>query len=479
MDLKSKTLLILALMLLIVNYVETMVIPALPTIEEDFSISATLAGWITSAYMIVAAATSPLMGRLADTYGKKRMYVIAIAFYIVAVAIAGFSPNIWVLIIARAIQGVGFSMFPIAIAIITDLYPKEKVAFAQAILSATIGIGPALGLLIGSYVVQDLGWPYAFHTAAILSLILFIISLKYLPHTGVRIKEKVDYLGASLIGLATVFLLVYITEGPTLGWFNLENLGLLVTSLVFYAIFIAVEKRVSEPLLKLELFKIRNFAVANIVGLISGIGMFTVFIFLVYYSQLPKPYGLGLTIIESGLLMSPVAFGMVIFGPIFGRLMPRIGPKPLLVLGSILTTIAYLLLYFYRSTPGEVVVDGFISSLGLVAVILPLVNMVALSLPDEYRTTGMGMNTLLRTIGGSAGPVVATAIMQSYQTPILFIYQNQILVLGYLPSSTAFDYISIFGMGMMILTLIGSLFTKNYKFVVKAKEGEKEVIAPH
>lgn len=124
MDIKSRTLLILSLMLLIVNYVETMVIPALPTIERDFSISATLSGWVTSAYMIVAAATSPLMGKLADTYGKKKMYVTAIGFYIIAVAIAGFSPNIWVLLGARAIQGVGFSMFPIAIAYITDLYPK-------------------------------------------------------------------------------------------------------------------------------------------------------------------------------------------------------------------------------------------------------------------------------------------------------------------------------------------------------------------
>jgi len=476
MDIRSRTLLILSSMLLVVNYVETMVIPALPTIENDFSISTTLAGWITSAYMIVAAATSPLMGKLADTYGKKKMYVIAIVFYIVAVFIAGFSPNIWVLIGARAVQGVGFSMFPIAIAIVTDLFPKEKVAFAQAILSATIGIGPALGLLIGSYVVEDLGWPYAFHTAAILSLIIFVISLKYLPHTGHRVKEAVDYVGASLIGLGTVMLLVYITEGPTLGWDNPENLILLLLSFMLYVVFILYERRTKEPLLRLDLFMIRNFATANIVGLISGVGMFTVFIFLVYYAQLPQPYGLGLSIIQSGLLMSPVALGMVIFGPIFGRMMPKIGPKPLLVTGSLLTMIAYILLMTYRATPQEVLLDGFLSSLGLVAVILPLVNMVALSLPDQYRTTGMGMNTLLRTIGGAAGPVVATALMQSYQVPIIVMVNNQILVMGYAPSSTAFNYIALFGFMMMLLTLLGSMFTKNYKFGVERREKVKPLV---
>lgn len=477
MDIRRRTLVLLASMFLVVNYVETMVVPALPKIQSDFSVSAAVASWITSAYMIVAAATSPLMGKLADTYGKKRMYTIAIAFYIIAVAVAGFSPNIWVLIAARGIQGVGFSMFPIAIAIITDIFPKERVAFAQAILSAMVGIGPALGLIIGSYIVQDLGWQYAFHTAAILSLILFALSEKYLPHTGRRIREKVDYIGATIIGLATVLVLVYITEGPSWGWLSLNNLILLISGLILYGIFYAVERRISEPLLRLDLFKVRNFAVANVSGLISGVGMFTIFIFLVYYSQLPSPYGLGLSIIQSGLLMSPVALGMIIFGPLIGKLMPRIGPKPLMITGSLLTALAYLWLLFHRSTVPEVVFGAFIAAAGLVSVIAPLVNMVALSLPDEARTTGMGINALLRTLGGAAGPVVATSLMDNYQQPVVIIYKDQPIVLGFVPSSIAFNYISIFGIVMMTLTLISLLWTKNYTFrVVRETRKVEEII---
>ncbi|EZQ02060.1 MFS transporter [Candidatus Acidianus copahuensis] len=478
MDSKIRTLIILSLMLLIINYVETMVVPALPKIEKDFSISAALAGWITSAYMVVAAATSPLMGKLSDTFGKKRMYIVAIGFYIIAVATAGFSQNIWMLIAARAIQGVGFSVFPIAIAIISDIFPREKVAFAQGILSAMIGIGPALGLLLGSYVVQDLGWPYAFHTAAILSMILFIISIIYIPHTGHRLKEKVDYIGATLIGIASVMSLVYITEAPSIGWLSMENLTLLILGGIFFIAFFLYERRAKEPLLKLDLFKIRNFAVANIVGLISGVGMFMVFIFLVYYAQLPAPYGLGLSIIQSGLLMSPVALGMVIFGPILGKIMPKTGPKPLLILGSVLSAISYVMLLVHRSTTIDVLEDGFISSVGLVAVIVPLVNMVAVSLPDQYRTTGLGMNTLMRTMGGAAGPVVATALMDTYQVPIVTMINNQPYVFGFVPGSTAFDYIAIVGIGIMILTLIGSLWTKNYKFSNKLTRNiENEIMA--
>lgn len=473
MDLRTRTLILLSAMLLIVNYVETMVVPALPTIEKDFSISATLAGWVTSAYMIVAAAASPLMGKLADTYGKKKIYTFAVGFYILAVAIAGFSPNIWVLLIARGIQGIGFSMFPIAIAYITDLYPREKVAFAQSLLSAMIGIGPALGLLLGSYVVEDLGWPYAFHTAAILSAILFVLSLVYLPHTGVRKQEKVDYIGASLIGSGTVMTLVYVTEGPTLGWLSAENFMFLGIGALLYIAFVLFERKVKEPLLRLDLFKIRNFAVADLIGLVSGIGMFMVFIFLVYYAQIPSPYGLGLSIIQSGLLMSPVALGMIIFGPLFGKLMPKVGPKPVIIAGSLLSILSYFMLLSFRSTPVDVLIDGFISSVGLVAVILPLVNIVALSLPDEYRTTGLGMNTLLRTLGGSVGPVVATAMMETYENPIVMIMNGQPLVLGFVPSSLAFNYISLFGVGIMVTTLIISLFLKNYTFTAR-KEKTKQ-----
>ncbi len=480
MDLKTRTLILLSAMLLIVNYVETMVIPALPTIETDFGISATLAGWITSAYMIVAAAASPLMGKLADTYGKKKIYTLAIGFYIVAVAMAGFSPNIWVLLVARGIQGVGFSMFPISIAYITDLYPRERVAFAQSLLSAMIGIGPALGLLIGSYVVEDLGWPYAFHTAAILSVILFILSLVYLPHTGHRRQEKVDYVGASLIGAGTVMTLVYVTEGPTLGWTSAENFGFLGIGLLLYVAFVLFERRVKEPLLRLDLFKIRNFTVANMVGLVSGIGMFMVFIFLVYYAQIPAPYGLGLTVIQSGLIMSPVALGMVIFGPLLGRIMPKVGPKPIIIAGSTLSIISYLMLWQIRGTSTDLLMDGFVSSIGLVAVILPLVNMVALSLPDQYRTTGLGMNTLLRTLGGSVGPVVATAMMETYQDPIVTLMNGQPMVLGFVPSSQAFDYISLFGVGIMVITLVISLFLRNYTFKarkVEVQENKAEATA--
>ncbi len=467
------TLLLLALMLLVINYVETMVIPALPTIEKDFSTSATTAGWVTSAYLIVGAATAPLFGKLADRYGKKRMYIFAVAFYIVAVGLAGFSPNIGFLIGARAIQGLGFAIFPITIAIITDIFPRERVAFAQGVLSGMLGIGPALGLIVGSYIVQDLGWPFAFHTAFILSLIIFVLSLRYLRETDVRTEESIDYVGTAILMTSVVALLVYLTEGPNTGWLTHGNLALLVLGIVMFGVFLPYERRVKEPLMKLSLFEIRNVAVANLAGLTSGIGMFLFFIAVVYYTQLPRPYGLGLTIIQSGLLMAPVALSMLVFGPLMGRLIQRVGPKPVVITGTIIAALGFLAVLVYRTTKYDLLLDGLISGVGLVSIIVPLVNMIAVSLPAEYRAVGLGMNTLLRALGSSIGPVVATVIMTTYQSWDITILQGKILPVGEFPTATAFNYIAIFGIILMLLTLIFSSFTQNYTFKQPIQQQEE------
>jgi MFS family permease len=194
------TLLVLTGVGLLVNYVETMVVPGILTIQNALHTTVTMAAWITSAYLIVGSAVSPLFGKLGDIYGKKKMFLVSLGFYIVGVGAAGFSPNIYLLIVARALQGVGFAIIPLGLAIVTDVFPREKVATAQGIISGTFAIGAAAGLIIGSYVVQDLGWTWAFHTALILSVIFFFVSARTLnwdvPKT---LNRSVDYLGAAIL----------------------------------------------------------------------------------------------------------------------------------------------------------------------------------------------------------------------------------------------------------------------------------------
>ncbi|MHB8566091.1 MAG: MFS transporter [Nitrososphaerales archaeon] len=450
-------------MALLVNYVETMVIPGIRTIQIDFNTTPTIAAWITSAYLIVGSAVSPLFGKLGDVYGKKKMFLLSLGFYIVGVGVAGFSPNIYFLIASRALQGVGFAIIPLGLAIITDVFPREKVATAQGLISGTFAVGAALGLIVGSYVVEDLGWPYAFHSAFILSIVLFAITAKVLQKdTPKAVGKSVDYLGAGILMGGVTLLLLYATEGPDLGWLSNEELVFATLGAILTVAFFFFENKKANPMIQLRLLRIRNVLVANLVGITSGVTMFLLFFVLTYYTQLPTGYGLGLTIIQSGWTLAPSTVAMLIGGPLIGKLTQRAGPKPALLIGATLSIIGLALFLINRSTSLDVMLDLVVSMAGIVCILVPIVNMLAISLPRESIAVGLGMNTMLRNLGGAIGPVVATTIMATYTTQ--YIAAGHAVPGVYFASPAAFNYIFLLGIALMIVVFGISLATKNYTF---------------
>ena len=442
---------------LLLNYVETMVIPGIPIIQRDFSTTSSVVSWITSAFLIVGSAVSPLFGKLGDSYGKKRMFLIALVFYTAGVGLAGFSPSIYFLLAARAVQGIGFAIVPLALAIIAETFPKEWIATAQGIVSATFAIGAALGLIIGAYIVQDLGWQWAFHSAFILSIILFVVIARFLPQGHPGTKMKVDYETIVFLMAGITLVLLYLTEGPYEGWYTPYELIALLAGLAMTVGFFVAEARRKNPLIQLSLLRIRNVLVSNGVGVLSGIGLFMLFFAVVYYTELPAPFGLGLDVLSAGLTLAPATVVMLVAGPGLGRLTAKAGPKPTMLLGGVVSIVGFALFLFNRGTTTDVVIDTAVSLAGTIGVIIPIVNMISISLPSENVATGLGLNTMLRNIGGAVGPVVATTIMSTYSvtplgSPVSF------------PTSTAFDYIFYLAIASMVGIVIFSLAAKNYVF---------------
>ena len=446
---------------LLVNYVETMVIPGIPTIQKDLSTTATVASWITSAFLIVGAAVSPLFGKLGDIYGKKKILLIVLLFYIAGVGAAGFSTNIDMLLAARAVQGAGFAIIPLGIAIITDVFPKERVATAQGIISGTFAIGAAAGLVIGSYVVQDLSWQWAFHTAFILSVILFFLVVVMLKKDAPGVKSRVDYVGASILMAGIVLVLVYLTEAPTIGWLSYENIAFLVPGLILTAYFFVFENKRISPLIQLSLLKIRNVLIANLVGITSSLTMFLVFFAVIYFAYYPKPYGLGLSIINTGLTLAPATLVMLVVGPVMGQFVTRIGPKPVLALGAVVSIVGMIMFTFFRATTMELTLDVAVALIGLVSLIIPIVNMVSISVPKDNTAVGLGMNTMLRNLGGAIGPVLATTIISTYYTTLRVPVAPYVYKFG---DKTAFNIIFAIGIALMIATIVLSTVIKNYTF---------------
>jgi MFS family permease len=447
---------------LLLNYVETMVIPGAPTIERYFGTTASTVSWITSAFLIVGSAVSPLMGKLGDSYGKKRMFLAALVFYTAGVGLAGLSPSIYFLIAARAIQGIGFAVVPLALAIIAETFPRERIAAAQGIISATFAVGAAAGLVIGAYIVQDFGWQWAFHSAFVASVALFLVIAKTLPAGNPGTGHKVNYRTIGLLMAGVSLSLLYLTEGPYQGWYSAYDLAALVSGLALTVGFFVAESRVANPLIQLKLLRIRNVLVANGVGIISGIAMFSLFFATTFYTQLPKAYGgLGLSVISSGLTIAPATVMMLVGGILVGRLVQRAGPKPTMILGTMLSIVGMLLFVVSRSTPTDVMVDAAVSLVGVVSIIIPITNMVSISLPRETVGAGLGLNTMLRNIGGAIGPVLATSIMSAYT---LALPPDAVPAGVSIPSPTAFDYIFYLGAAVLVVGVLLALLSKNYVF---------------
>jgi MFS family permease len=192
--------------------------------------------------------------------------------------------------------------------------------------------------------------------------------------------------------------------------------------------------------------------------------MFLLFFGVIYYAQYPKPYGLGLDTISTGLTLAPATLVMLIVGPIMGRFVTRIGPKPILILGSSISIIGLLLFTFMRGTTTDLTLDVAVSLVGVVSMIIPIVNMISISLPKESTAVGLGMNTMLRNLGGAIGPVLATTILSTYTTPIVKTINGHPIVVATVGNSTAFNTIFGTGIAVVIAIIVISLTIKNYTF---------------
>ena len=288
----------------------------------------------------------------------------------------------------------------------------------------------------------------------------------FLPTGTPGTRLKVDYETVVLLMAGVTLVLLYLTEGPYEGWTSAYNLLALVAGIGLTVGFFAAESRKSNPLIPLHLLRIRNVLVANLTGILSGMGMFMLFFAVIYYAELkvpPAPTGLGLDVISAGLSLAPATVLMLVGGPGLGRLVQSKGPKPAMVLGGLIAIAGFTLFVFNRATTTDVVVDTAVSMIGAIGIIIPIVNMISVSLPGETVATGLGLNTMLRNMGGAIGPVLATTLMNTYAVTKLIPTPSGPLSMSF-PTATAFDYIFYLAIVCMAAVVVLALTGKNYVF---------------
>lgn len=394
---------------------QSLVAPALPVIAKDLSATTGDISWVLTAYLLAASVFTPILGRLGDMIGKRRVLLAVLVIFFAGTVLAALAPNLIVLIVARAMQGAAGAIMPLSIGIVRDELPRERVGVIVGLLSALFGIGAGVGIVAAGPIVDHLSWHWLFWLPLALIAIAMLGVIFGVPESPVRTPGKLDVTGAAILSVSLVSLLLAISKGREWGWADPLTVGLLAVGVVTLVAFVLFELRAKEPLINMRLLAIRGVWATNLVGLAFGFAMFGTFLLIPVLLQLPTQtgYGFGKTVTEAGFFLLPTTLTMLIFGPLSGLLDRRFGPKLPMFLGAVFVVAAFALPAVAHGELWQIVVSGLFTGAGIGLAFAAMSNAIIETVPASHTGEATGVNAIVRTVGGSIGTAVVAAVVAS------------------------------------------------------------------
>ncbi|WP_434621699.1 MFS transporter [Arthrobacter sp. A5] len=399
----------------VVSLQQTMVIPLLPDFPKILNTSPDDVSWLVTVTLLTSAVATPIVSRLADMFGKRRMMLVAMILMVIGSVIAALGGNFVTLVVGRAFQGFAASLIPVGISIMRDELPKEKVASAVALMSATLGIGSALGLPLSGIIYEALGWQAIFWLSAAVGLALIAAVLAVVPESELRTRGRFDFLGAAMLSVALTTLLLAISKGGSWGWNSEPVILLFITTAVVLAIWFPFELRVSQPMLDLRTSARRPVLLTNIASILVGFSMYANMLSTTQQLQMPKVsgYGFELSVVIAGLCMVPSGLAMVALAPISAMITKRFGAKTTLIVGALVLAVAYVARVFLTREVWMIIVGAIVVSMGTAIAYAAMPTLIMRSVPITETASANGLNSLLRAVGTSTASATVAAILTS------------------------------------------------------------------
>lgn len=394
---------------------QTMVVPALPAIQSELGTSTEIVTFVLTAFLLTASVATPIVGRLGDMFGKERMLVAVLSMFALGSLVCALSESIGALIAGRAIQGVAGGVLPLAFGIIRDEFPPRRVATGLGLISASFGVGGAVGLVSSGLIVDHLSYEWIFWLSLLGAGIAIPAVRLFVPPSPVTSPARIDWGGAALLAAGLVALLIGLSLGNGVGWDSAPIVALLAGSLVVLTVWVAYERRVHEPLVDMAMMRRRPVLMTNLTALLTGFGMFGSFLLIPQLVQTAPEagYGFGATVTEAGLFMLPSAALIFLAGPISGLLGTRFGSKLPLVLGSLFATASFVFLAVLHDAPWSIYAGTALLGAGLGFSFAAMPNLIVEAVDQRQTGVATGMNAIMRTIGGALGGQIAASIVAS------------------------------------------------------------------
>jgi MFS family permease len=429
------------------SLMQTLVIPLIPELPTLLQTNASNASWVITATLLVAAVATPVVGRLGDMYGPKRL-LIACAILMTVGSLIAASTSAWVpVVIGRALQGFGVPIVPLGISVLRTCVPAHRVGTAMGLMSASFGVGGALGLPLAAIIADRFDWHAVFWFAAMLGAVSGVLFAVLVPRIPSASADRLDPLGALGLGAGLVTLLLGISKGGSWGWGSATTLGMFAASIVIFAVFAWWQLRTESPMVDLRTTVKRPVLMTNVASVAVGFAMFALALIGPQILELPAAtgYGLGLSMVDAGLWLAPGGLAMMVSSPIASRVAAARGPRFTLTFGCAIIAAAYLAGFMLLGTAWQVCLFNILVSVGVGFAYTSLPALINSAVPMSETAAANGINALARALGTSISSAVVGAVLTGLT----------ISVAGQeFPSLTAFRIGLLIAAGMAVLAAV-------------------------
>ncbi|MET7294757.1 MFS transporter [Streptomyces griseoloalbus] len=404
---------VLAFAGIVVAVMQTLLVPVIKDLPQLLDTAPADATWVLTSTLLSGAVATPIMGRLGDLYGKRRMLVTSLAVMVVGALISAFTSDLLLMIAGRTLQGFAMGAIPLGIGLMRDMLPPERLGSAMALMSSSIGVGGGLALPAAALVAQHSDWHALYFGAAGLGVLAIALTLLVVPESPARAKGGFDLPGALGLAAGLVLFLLPVSKGSDWGWTSGTTLTLFGAAAVVLLLWGLMELRRSAPLVDLRTTVRREVLLTNLASIMVGVSFFVVSLVLPQLLQLPAAtgYGLGQSMVVAGLCVAPLGLTMMFTAPVYARLSARYGPKTTLILGLLIIAAGYGGGLGLMDAAWQTVVTSVVLGAGIGLAYSSLPALIIGAVPASETGAANGLNTLMRSIGTSVSSAVIGMVL--------------------------------------------------------------------
>ncbi|WP_391858301.1 MFS transporter [Streptomyces silvisoli] len=411
---------VLAFAGIVVAVMQTLVVPLIAELPRLLHTTTSNASWVITATLLAGAVATPVMGRLGDMFGKRRILFCSLGLLVVGSLVCAFTSDLLPMVVGRVLQGGAMGVIPLGISIMRDEVPAERMGSAMALMSSSLGVGSALGMPAAAFVAEHADWHVLFMGSAGLAAVALLLAALFVPESPVRTPGRFDVIGAVGLSAGLVCLLLGISKGSDWGWGSGTTLGLFAASVVILLAWGAVELRVRQPLVDLRTTARRQVLLTNLAAIAVGFAMYAMSLVLPQLLQLPKAtgYGLGQSMVVAGLCVAPGGVVMILLSPVSAKISAARGPKVSLMLGSVVIAIGYASALGLTHAVWQTLIVSAIIGGGIALAYAAMPALIMGAVPSSETAAANGLNTLMRSIGTSTASAVLGVVLSHMTQPL-------------------------------------------------------------